>query len=357
MAEENKDQKTEDASSKRVRETEERGQFTNSRELTSAFILLAGVIAFSIAGRASTKKVMATWSTLISQSYAFNINAEDLRLLMMWILGKMGLILAPILFTVMISGLVANLIQTRGLKFSLHPLKPNWGKLNPLKGFGRIFSKHGLAELIKSLFKIGIVSVIVYFTIKSRFKEIPILMELSVGQVLLYMGQVGLEIMIKVLLVMVILAALDYSFQRFQYLDNLKMTKQEVKDERKETDGNPIVKQRIRSAQLQMARRRMMAAVPEADVVVTNPTHIAVAIKYDNTRHEAPVVVAKGENLMAGKIREVARENDVPIVEDKPLARALNKNVEIGQYIPANLFKAVAEILAYVYRLKGRTMV
>jgi flagellar biosynthetic protein FlhB len=169
------------------------------------------------------------------------------------------------------------------------------------------------------------------------------------------MGEVMVEIMIKVLLVMIFLAVLDFSFQKFTYLENLRMTKQEVKDERKDTDGNPQIKQRIRSAQMDMMRRRMMSDVPDADVVITNPTHFSIAIKYDTDIDAAPIVVAKGQNDIALKIREIAKENNIPLVEDKPLARTLYKNVEVGQLIPASLYKAVAEILAYVFKLKGKT--
>ena len=174
---------------------------------------------------------------------------------------------------------------------------------------------------------------------------------------MIVMGDIALEIMINVLIAMIFLAFLDYMFQRFTYLKNLRMTKQEVRDERKDTEGNPQIKQRIRSAQMEMMKRRMMSAVPGADVIITNPTHISVAIQYDQENSDAPMVVAKGQGVIAEKIRELAKEHDIPIVEYKPLARLLYKTVDIGQFIPANLYKAVVEILAYVYRLKGKSLV
>jgi len=253
----------------------------------------------------------------------------------------------------MFGGVLSNLIQIGGLRFSTHPLIPKFSKLSPLKGFGRIFSKNTVMELFKSLFKVGIISILSYFTIKSHWNEIPPLMGLGVGQILSFMGFVALEIIFQILLIMIFLSLIDFAFQRFTYRENLRMTKQEVKEERKETDGNPQIKQRIRTAQMEMARKRMMAAVPDADVVVTNPTHISIAIKYDPEKTSAPLVVAKGVGPIAMRIREIARENGVPLVEDKPLARTLNKTVEIGQLIPASLYKAVAEILAYVYKLKN----
>ena len=214
-----------------------------------------------------------------------------------------------------------------------------------------------MSELFKAIFKIAVVSFIAYQTIKGRWEEIPTLMFLDVSQILAFMGDVALEIIFKVLMVMILLSILDYAVQRFLYLENIRMTKEEVKQERKETEGNPQIKQRIRTVQTEMARKRMMAAVPLADVVVTNPTQIAVAIKYEQDNNSAPVVVAKGMGHIAQKIRDIAKQNQIPIVGNKPLAQALNKSVEIGQLIPASLFKAVAEILAYVYRLKGKTTV
>jgi flagellar biosynthetic protein FlhB len=255
----------------------------------------------------------------------------------------------------MAAGLLSNILQTGGLKFSLQPLSPKWSKLNPMKGFGRIFSKTSVVELFKSIFKISVVAIIAYYAVKGHWDEVPTLMGYGVHQTLLFMGEVMIEIMVKVFLVMLILAALDFAFQKFTYLENLRMTKQEVKDERKDLEGNPLIKQRIRTVQMEMTRRRMMSAVPEADVVITNPTHFSIAIKYDMKNDAAPVVVAKGQNDIALRIREIAKENNIPLVEDKPLARTLYKNVDVGQLVPASLYKAVAEILAYVYKLKRKT--
>jgi flagellar biosynthetic protein FlhB len=357
MAEENKDQKTEDASSKRISDTQEKGNFAQSREISSSFVLLASIITFSIGGKNATETVIKTWYSNLAEMGTLNLNSAELFGLMKWNMQNFFYIVAPILIIIMLAGVLASVFQTGGLKFSLKPLSPKWSKLNPLKGFGRIFSKNSVVELFKSLFKIAIVSIIAYQTINGHWDEIPVLMGYGVGQTLLFMGEVMVEIMIKVLLVMVFLAALDFSFQKYTYLENLRMTKQEVKDERKDLEGNPQIKQRIRSVQMEMVRRRMMAAVPEADVVITNPTHFSVAIKYDTENDAAPVVVAKGQNEIALKIREIAKESNIPLVEDKPLARTLYKTVDVGQLIPASLYKAVAEILAYVFKLKGKTSI
>ena len=352
MADNNKDQKTEEPTSKRVTDTEKKGNFAHSKEINSSFILLAALLGFMILGEQSTRNVMGSWTDMFAESWALQMTPEELYKVTANAMQAFVKIVGPFLIIIMLAGVMSNLLQIGGLRFSSHPLVPKFNKLNPLAGFGRIFSKNSVMELFKSLFKVGIISVISYYVIKSHWKEIPPLMGFGVGQVLSFMGFVALEIIFNVLLVMIFLSLLDFTFQKFTYLENLRMTKQEVKEERKESDGNPQVKQRIRTVQMQMARKRMMSAVPEADVIVTNPTHISIAIKYDTENFAAPLVVAKGVGPIAMRIREIAKENGIPLVEDKPLARTLNKTVEVGQMIPASLYKAVAEILAYVYKLK-----
>ena len=254
MAEENKDQKTEEASAKRIQEAEEKGNFTHSREMTSSFILMAAILAFFAIGQQGPIKMMDTWRAILTQSHALTLSTEELYQVFLVVLKSTFFILAPILFTIMFAGIVSNLIQTRGFKVSFHPLLPKFNKLNPLKGFGRIFSKNSAMELFKSLFKITLVSIIAYQTVKGHWDQIPPLMGFGVGQSMVFMGEVALEIMFKVMLAMILLAAFDYAFQRFTYLENLRMTKQEVKDERKETEGNPQIKQRIRAVQTEMMR-------------------------------------------------------------------------------------------------------
>ena len=352
MADNNKDQKTEEPTSKRITDTEKKGNFAHSKEINSSFILLAALLGFMILGEQSTRNVMGSWTDMFAKSWTLQLTPEELYKVAANTMQAFVKIVGPFLIIIMLAGVMSNLLQIGGLRFSSHPLVPKFNKLNPLAGFGRIFSKNSVMELFKSLFKVGIISVISYYVIKSHWKEIPPLMGFGVGQVLSFMGFVALEIIFNVLLVMIFLSLLDFTFQKFTYLENLRMTKQEIKEERKESDGNPQVKQRIRTVQMQMARKRMMSAVPEADVIVTNPTHISIAIKYDTENFAAPLVVAKGVGPIATRIREIAKENGIPLVEDKPLARTLNKTVEVGQMIPASLYKAVAEILAYVYKLK-----
>ena len=353
MAEDNKDQKTEEPSPKRITDTEEKGNFAHSREINSSFVLLAALLGFLITGEQSTRNLMGSWHMLIAEAGTLQLTFEELYKVVADAMTGFIKVIGPFLVLIMVGGVTSNLIQIGGLRFSTHPLIPKFSKLSPMKGFGRIFSKNTVMELFKSLFKVGIISILSYFIIKSHWNEIPPLMGLGVGEILSFMGFVALEIIFQVLLVMIFLSLIDFAFQRFTYRENLRMTKQEVKEERKETDGNPQIKQRIRTVQMEMARKRMMSAVPDADVVVTNPTHISIAIKYDPEKTSAPAVIAKGVGHIAMRIREIARENGIPLVEDKPLARTLNKTVEVGQLIPASLYKAVAEILAYVYKLKN----
>ena len=353
MAEDNKDQKTEEPSAKRITDSEEKGNFAHSREINSSFVLLAALLGFLITGEQSTRNLMGSWHMLIAEAGTLQLTFEELYKVVADAMTGFIKVIGPFLVLIMVGGVTSNLIQIGGLRFSTHPLIPKFSKLSPMKGFGRIFSKNTVMELFKSLFKVGIISILSYFIIKSHWNEIPPLMGLGVGEILSFMGFVALEIIFQVLLVMIFLSLIDLAFQRFTYRENLRMTKQEVKEERKETDGNPQIKQRIRTVQMEMARKRMMSAVPDADVVVTNPTHISIAIKYDPEKNSAPAVIAKGVGPIAMRIREIARENGIPLVEDKPLARTLNKTVEVGQLIPASLYKAVAEILAYVYKLKN----
>jgi flagellar biosynthetic protein FlhB len=268
------------------------------------------------------------------------------------IFKKLFSILIPFFLPILIAGAVGNIGQ---IGFEIHgePLRPKLAKLNPISGVKRLFSLKALVDLAKSIIKILIIGGIAYGFIKSQMEGFPPLMQQGVGQILLFIAQAAFKILFLVCLALILLAFLDFIYQRWQHEEDLKMTKQEVKDERKQVEGDPKVKGRIRKAQLEMAARRMMEAVPEADVVITNPSHLAVALKFEASQMHAPTVIAKGAGHIAERIKEVARNHQVPIVEDKPLAQTLFKMVEIGEFIPEELYRAVAEILAYVYRIKG----
>jgi flagellar biosynthetic protein FlhB len=247
---------------------------------------------------------------------------------------------------------VGSLVAQGGFVLTGEPLKPNPDKLNPAKNVQKIFSKNGLVQLAKSLAMVAIVVYLAATAIRDNFEQISLLPNMELRAILTTWGSILYSVCFRIGIFLAVLAAGDFIFQRYQHEENLKMTKQEVKDEHKDTEGNPAVKGRIRRLQLEMARRRMMAAVEEADVVITNPTHFAVALKFDMATMAAPEVVAKGADYIALRIRKVAEEHKVPIIEDRELARTLYRTVEIGDEIPLLLYRAVAQILAYVFKLK-----
>jgi flagellar biosynthetic protein FlhB len=258
----------------------------------------------------------------------------------------------PLLAIVLIAGLVANYLQV-GFLFSAEAIAPKFSKIDPIKGFQRLFTLKSLTELAKNILKIVIVGSVAYGTISGELDGLSPLMDQSIWGIITYIGETSFKIILRTCWVLIVLAILDYCYQRWEYERGLKMSKQEIKEEHKQSEGDPMLKGKIKRMQRAMARKRMMSKVPKADVVVTNPDHIAVALKYDQREMAAPVVIAKGAALVAEKIKELARKNQVPIVENKPLARLLFKTVDLDRAIPENLYKAVAEVLAYVYGLKN----
>jgi flagellar biosynthetic protein FlhB len=347
----NDQEKTEQPTAKKRGKAREKGQVALSREVPSVLGLFASLGVFALGGPWMFSKLMGLTTYLIKSTAALNWNIENLTLFSWQVFGQVIQLMAPLFLIIMIVGIVANVGQI-GFLFTFEPLKPNFSKLNLIAGFKRFFGLRSLVELAKSFLKISIVGWVAYATVRKEMDSIPTLIQADVPQILAYTGKVALKIILTTCIVLAILAALDLLYQRWQQEKDLRMTKQEVRDEHKEAEGDPAVKARIRSAQRDMVRRRMMEAVPKATVVITNPTHLAIALKFESD-FQAPVVVAKGAGFIAEKIRTIARQNDVPVVEQKALARALFKSVEIGQLIPFELYRAVAEVLAYVYRLKG----
>lgn len=265
------------------------------------------------------------------------------------------LMMAPILTIVLVIALAVNIAQV-GFKITPKSMEPKFEKLDVLKGLKRLFSLKSLVHLVRDTIKLGIVGLVAFYAIKGEFDTFFLLPDMTIAQLAAAMGRLSLVLGMKVGGIMMIIAVLDYVYQKYEFEKSIKMSKQEIKDESKDTEGNPLIKSRVRQIQRETARRRMMSAVPTADVVVTNPTHIAVALKYDMGEGNAPLVVARGERKLAEKIRELALKHDIPIIEDKSLARALFRMCEIGDFVPAQLYRAVAELLAYVYRLKGKVI-
>jgi len=347
-------ERTEPASPKKRSDARKKGQVAMSREVPSVLILMASLGFFFFGGSWMVQALMqfmhGIFTNLNGMLLTDILTARDL---LAFSLQKGLFILLPFMLAVLVAGVFGNVMQI-GLLFSTETITPKLTKLNPINGFRRLVSAKTLAELPKSILKMVTVGSIAYVLVMKNLPRMPDLMQMSVAHILQEFGWIAFQIGFFVCLALILLAAADYIFQRWQHEKELRMTKQEVKDEQKQLMGDPQIKARIKSAQREMARRRMMAAVPEADVVITNPTRLAVALKFDADEMDAPMVVAKGAGEIARKIREIAREHDVPLVEEKPLARALYKTVEIDQFIPVELYRAVAEVLAYVYRLKGK---
>jgi flagellar biosynthetic protein FlhB len=297
--------------------------------------------------------MMGLISSFLKESGTLLINTDNIQILAMGWVYDFFIFIAPVLITVLVAGILANFVQV-GLVFSAEALEPKFSKIDPFKGFQRLFSLKSFAELTKSIVKLCIVSYVAYVTVKDEMEVLPSLMDRSIGDIMVYMGEISFKIILRTSWVLIVLAVLDYVYQRWEYEKGLRMSRQEIKDEYKQTEGDPLMKARIRRIQREMARKRMMAKVPKADVVITNPDHIAVALEYDQLRMFAPVVVAKGVGFIAEKIKEIARQNNVPIIENKPLAQVLNKMVKVNEVIPENLYKAVAEVLAYIYGLKEK---
>ncbi len=353
MPESGGQERTERATPKRRREARKKGQVAQSREVPSVMILMTAMGFFYFGG----SWIFGNLSQVIGGVYG---HLDTLRLdgisevsaFSVEIFKKMFLILIPFFVPIVIAGMAGNIGQ---IGFEIHgePMRPKLSKLNPIAGLKKLISLRSLVELVKSVIKILFIGGIAFGVVKKETTAMPALMQQEVVDIFLFTGKVAFKIFFFVCLALIVLAFFDYAYQRWQYEQSLKMTKQEVKDERRQSEGDPKVKGRIRTVQMELARRRMMEAVPGADVVITNPVHLAIALKFDATKMIAPTIVAKGSGYVAERIKEIARDHQVPIVENKPLAQALHKMVEIGEFIPVELYRAVAEVLAYVYRLKG----
>ena len=348
-------EKTEEPTSRKLSKAREEGQVAKSVEIPSVFVLVAGATALYASA-------FYIYNNLVSV-FHFNLNFKKIPLLtdpeivrlLAFHTEKIIFILIPVMLPIVLVALLSNFAQV-GFVISWKAIEPKLSKLDPINGFKQKFTSRAVVEFVKTLVKVGIISMVAYYAIKGELVEISRLYDYSVGQILLFILKVSFWIFIKVCLIMIVVAILDYAYQRWKFLDDQKMTKKEVKDETKQTEGDPLVKSRIRQLQHEAARKRMMADVPQADVIVTNPTRLAVALKYEGNEMDAPMVLAKGAGPVAENIKKIARQNDIPIVEDKQLARNLYTSVDIGGEVPLELYQAVAELLAYVYKLKGKKL-
>jgi flagellar biosynthetic protein FlhB len=352
MADESNEEKSEKPTPRKREEVREKGQVAKSRELTSVAVLLTGLFTLGIFGAYVYSGIQAIMKEMLSNPLLKEPTISDFVVFFKNTIFSFIIIIVPLLAAVFIAAILSNVMQI-GIVFSGELVKPKLSKMNPVKGLARLFSMDSLMEFVKSLLKLTVTGVTAYLCISKEMAGLFLLGELEVGSIFSYILATFYTIFLKCSLAMVILAVLDYAFQRWEFEKKIRMTKQEVKEEFKKSEGDPLIKSRIRSIQMEMARRRMMQAVPQADVIITNPTHLAVALKYDSGKMTAPKLTAKGAEKIAEKIREIARDHNIPVVENKELARSLYKTVKIGQEIPAALYRATAEVLAYVYKLRG----
>ncbi|MFO7653885.1 MAG: flagellar biosynthesis protein FlhB [Candidatus Krumholzibacteriia bacterium] len=343
-------ERTEKATPRRHEKARERGQVARSLEVNAAVLLAVGLTALVLLGGHFGRVLGRNGSYLLGQAHVLQVdNPAGLQLLLMGNLQVFGWALAPLVGAILVAALLANVAQV-GLQVTPAAMAPRPEKLNPLTGMKRFFQKRTFFELVKNLLKIGVLSLLALVTIRSLLGEMNATPLLALPDVLAVGRHGFVQLVARLLAVMFVLAIVDWFWQRRQHEDSLKMSKHEIKQEGKDMEGDPQIKARVRGLQMEMARKRMLTAVPQADVVVTNPTHLAVALKYERGA-AAPVVVAKGADHLAGIIRKIARESRVPVIENKPVARALYE-VPLGKPVPESLFQSVAEILAYVYRLR-----
>ena len=346
-------EKTEMPTARRLSQAREEGNVPKTQELNSAIVLLTGTLLLAVMMSRLFDGLLMFFTVLWGEIPTFNFSISNLQLFFIAAALKLGKMLGPVLISIMVMGVIINIVQS-GFLFTGKVLQMKLSKLNPINGLSRLFSIKGVVEIIKNILKIGVVGIVVYWTIKADFMSFIPLIDQGIGDIVIFIGLLIYKVALRTSLMILLIGILDYIWVKYKYIKDLKMSKQEVKDESKMMEGPPEIKRKIRTLQMQTAQRRMMAEVPSAEVVITNPSHIAVALKYDQGTMDAPVVVAKGMRKIAERIKKIAIENDVPLVENKPLAQALYKSVDIGFPIPHEFFAAVAEILAFVFRLKGR---
>jgi flagellar biosynthesis protein FlhB len=356
MAQDSDQERSEEATQQRRDDFRRRGQVAQTRELGSVVTLLGFALLFWMMSGFFTQQIMESYQLVygyISEGY---FGPEHFRSLLISIGLRGAYILLPIFLFASIMALASSVLQV-GFLYNEDALSPDFEKINPISGFKRLFTLRSLAEGIKAMLKMAIIAGTAYHIIKSSLHVLPQMVTLTPYEILTFLIENVFRLILGVGGVLVVIAAADYFFQRYQMEEQMKMTKQEIRDEVKTREGDPLIKARIRKIQKEVAQRRMMADVPKADVIITNPTHLAIALKYSPEKFAAPVMLAKGQDHLALRIRELAKEHNIPIVENKPLARAMFKTMEIGQVIPRELFAAVAEVLAYVFKLKRRRIV
>lgn len=352
-------EKTEQPTAKKLKDARDKGQVAKSKELVSGLMLLGLFLTVKIYVGTLGEGFLEIFSFVYNKipdlagRSVEQMNSSIMSTFMSYGLIRILLLAAPFFAVAVIIAFVTDLVQVKW-NISTEQLKPKFSKLNPVSGFKRIISTRSLFELGKAILKVGVITYVAYSTLRDKAGVIRQFYEIPLNSALSLIGEIIIDAGIKISMLYMIVALADFIYEKWKFKEDMKMTKQEVKEEYKNTEGDPKIKGKIRQKMMEASRRRMMQAVPQADVVITNPTHFAVAIKYDSEVARAPIVVAKGMDHLAQRIKEVAKENKVEIVENKPLARALYHGVELDQEIPPELYQAVAEVLAFVYNQKKK---
>ena len=346
-------EKTEEATPKKKSDSKKKGQVAKSKELSSTFTLLTCTLLMIMLGAYTLGNLKGVLSLFLGNYLTLNVTEYTFKTVLFVSIMRFGLVILPIVVPIMIMGVVASLMQS-GFIFTNEPLKPDLKKLNPISGFKKMFSTRSLVDLVKNLAIVTTIGVVAYDFVKSNYLDIMNYGSLKIEAILVVFGDLVVAIFFKIGMIMLIISIIDFAYQKYKHNKELKMSMQEVKEEYKQQEGDPQIKSKIRQKQREMASSRMMQEVPDATVVITNPTHIAIAIKYEQGGDGAPIVVAIGVDNVAMKIKEIANAHDIPIIENKPLARLIYKELDLGSEIPADMYEAVAEILALVYKLKKR---
>lgn len=353
MAEGDDQEKTEDPTSKKLQEAFEKGNVPFSREVGSFLMLflLALIVASYAPGiLRATRNLLIHF---IADADNIPVDKTGVSILFRQLaFGGLTVIIVPLLGSIIVA-LAAGFLQN-GIVLSAESIKPKLSKISPIAGLGRIFSMKTVVEFIKNIIKISIVGTVAFLAVYPELHNLNQLPNETAEAILFFLAKLATRLTVGIAIAMFFIALFDLLYQRFQHIKSLRMTKQEIKDEYKQSEGDPVIKQRLRALRQEKAKQRMMAEVPKSDVVITNPTHFAVALSYRPAEHKAPVVVAKGQDLIALRIKEIAEENDVPVVQNPPLARALFASAEIEEEIPLIHYEAVAKIISYVYQLKGK---
>ena len=345
-------EKTEDPSEKKLRDAHQKGNVAKSQEVNSWFMMLAATLAIAIFANGMGTSLTKGLHAFLAKAHDFALDGTSMPIIMegvLWVIWE-AIYLPFLLF--IIAAISSNLIQ-HGLIFSTESIQPKLSKISPLAGFKRLFSIMSLVNFSKSLFKLTLVTVVIGGIMWPKRDSLDVMVSMDPAAILPHVKNIGLQILVTVVVVYSVIAVLDYAYQRQQWWNKLKMTMQEVKDEHKQQEGDPAIRSRIRQIRLERGRKRMMAAIPDANVIITNPTHFAVALKYEKGMG-APVCLAKGIDALALKMRTLGEELNIPIVENPPLARALHSSVEIDEEIPPEHYKAVAEVIGYIMRLRDK---